>query len=501
MRAFLPEKVVSSFKFDDFAIAISLDSRLAESRNGQFMALAVLNNVSRYARRIFLDLPPVTKRIDIPHSESNDLSASLSEFAANIDPSLLVARRVESNELDALVAIGSSQLTSDFNVTINSEGWLAELTQDATLDYVAKDNNPIGASVASAFAGAEVFKEILRQLGSTNRAVKKKTQHILFSALDYSVDSKNPLNPALPQRVDIGETFLVGAGAVGSSLVFTLKYIEQMQGSLTVIDHDRIDETNLNRYLIACHDDIGRPKVNVAASFLKSGVRAQPIPMRYKDYIQRADSKRLDLVISTVDNNQTREEIQSDLPREVLHGATHEQTFVVSRHGFTQGACLGCLFYRQELSYSEQISAETGIPVEEVDRLLSSDGVFSADHLRTIVRERGGDAVSLSNFVGQPFKEVYAKEICGTLTVQIGTQSEAATVSFVSAMPGILLAGELVKERVKELKDFRLFNYFTMSLFSPLTGQLMFRRKDPRCSCLCGEPIMINRYEQKWGMS
>jgi molybdopterin/thiamine biosynthesis adenylyltransferase len=478
----------------------SVDRKLADSRNGQLMALEVLNIVSRYAHRIFIDLAPVPKKIVIPYSASSDLSASLSEFARRVDPSVALVRRVSASEkLDALVAIGSSRLGSDFNITINSNGWLAELAQDTALDYVAKENNPIGAFVASSLAGAEVFKQILRKLGSTNRAIEKKTEHVVFSALDYSINPRNPSNPVLPNSIDIGDTLLVGAGAVGSSFVFTLGYVEQMQGDLAVIDHDKIDESNLNRYLIAGKPDIGRPKVEVVASFLNNKFRVQAIPKKYSDYIQETGSRRLDLVVSTVDNNQAREEIQSDLPREVLHGATHEQTFVVSRHDFIHGACLGCLFFREEQSYSEQISLETGISIEEVERILSSNGTFSVDHARTIVNKRGGDAIRLSSFVGQPFREVYAKEICGTLRVQVGPESVAATVSFLSAMPGILLVDEVIKERVKELRDYRLDNYFTMSLFSPLAGQLIFRQKDPRCSCLCGEQIMISRYNQKWG--
>ena len=499
MRTFLPEGSKGIFKFDDFGVAISLDKKLANSRNGQLMGLAVLNNVSRYARRIFLDVVPVTRRIDVPHSASNDFATSLLEFAKSIDPALIVSPRVlGSDNLDALVAIGSSQLSSDFGVTINSKGWLAELTQEPVLDYITEDSNPIGAFAASALASAEVFKQILRKSGSTNRTVGTRTQHVLFSALDYSVNSRNPVNPELPSTIEMGDALLVGAGAVGCSFIFTLGYIKEMQGDLTVIDYDRIDESNLNRYLIACHADIGKQKVDVASDFLISKILTRPISARYEDYKKTTNSSKFDLVVSTVDNNHAREQIQSDLPRLVLHGATHEQMFVVSKHDFVNGACLGCLFFKQELGYGEQVSEETGIPIEEVDRVLSTNGTFTEGHAQTIARERGGDAKRLSSFVGLPFKEVYAKEICGMLRIQIGTASAAATVSFVSAMPGILLAGELIKDRVRELKDYRLSNYFTMSLFSPLAGQLMFRQKDPRCSCLCGEQIMFNRYNQIW---
>jgi hypothetical protein len=398
-----------------------------------------------------------------------------------------------------LIAIGPDQLDAPFSVAINSDGWLAELSDRADLDYSSYSPNPIGAQAAATLGAAEVFKEILRRLGSDTAAVKKRVSSIRFSTLDLTVNKDNPPNPELPSIIRLGDVYLVGAGAVGSSLVYSMRYVQGLSGRLTAIDFDVVDNTNLNRYLTARRADVGRAKVDVVSDFLHgSDVSVSSSRKSYESFVKERGQKSLPLVVSTVDNNQAREHIQSDLPREILHGATHEQTFVISRHDFINGACLGCLFFRKPKTYSEQIADETGILLPEVERVLEAGGPFTVEHLMSMVERRGVLKDKYLKSIGRPFKEVYAREICGTLTVQVGDRSEAATASFVSSMPGILLMGEILKERIPELSEYRLSNYFQMSLFSPEANKPFFRQKDPRCVCLCGDPIMVDAYRKKW---
>lgn len=53
-----------------------------------------------------------------------------------------------------------------------------------------------------------------------------------------------------------------GAGGVGAAAIEALARAEV--GHLDIIDKDVVDETNINRQLIALHSTIGRPKVEVA---------------------------------------------------------------------------------------------------------------------------------------------------------------------------------------------------------------------------------------------
>ena len=67
------------------------------------------------------------------------------------------------------------------------------------------------------------------------------------------------------ENIDIlkgSKVAVFGLGGVGSYVVEALA--RSGIGALVLIDHDEVDVTNINRQLIATHDTIGRPKVEVA---------------------------------------------------------------------------------------------------------------------------------------------------------------------------------------------------------------------------------------------
>ena len=57
---------------------------------------------------------------------------------------------------------------------------------------------------------------------------------------------------------------IFGLGGVGSYVVEGLA--RAGIGKLIIVDHDEVDITNINRQIIATHDTIGKPKVDVEKS-------------------------------------------------------------------------------------------------------------------------------------------------------------------------------------------------------------------------------------------
>lgn len=65
------------------------------------------------------------------------------------------------------------------------------------------------------------------------------------------------------KRIASSHVAIFGLGGVGGHAMEAL--VRSGIGALDLIDHDRVDETNLNRQIIATRDTIGRYKVEVAA--------------------------------------------------------------------------------------------------------------------------------------------------------------------------------------------------------------------------------------------
>ena len=118
----------------------------------------------------------------------------------------------------------------------------------------------------------------------------------------------------LPQIGGVGQRKLkaarvaiVGAGGIGSAAIPALAGAGV--GRLTIIDDDVVDRTNLHRQLIFRDDQIGRPKAELAAEFVRRSTRTS-MSLQSGSDSTAANAEELlsghDLVIDGSDNFATR---------------------------------------------------------------------------------------------------------------------------------------------------------------------------------------------------
>jgi hypothetical protein len=198
----------------------------------------------------------------------------------------------------------------------------------------------------------------------------------------------------------------------------------------------------------------------------------------------------LDLIVSTVDNDQARYEIQGSLPQLVLHAATSNELVSTGVLDIADGACLACLFLRRGTDVAEQVSTETGIPIEDIVLALQSGGQVTESMLQPLAERLGTPIESIRSLVGRDFRVAYAQEICGRLRVPLHPDLPAPTIAYVSTFAGVLLAAELVKLTIPELRSRRLHNYLQLAVLSPHSAWVAFRPKDPACPLFCSSPAL-----------
>jgi hypothetical protein len=489
------------FPFSSVAVRLGIDPAWARTNTGQTLLLTAANLLGRFVGRLVLDVPAIPVLSPLGSGKS-DLMAETESFAYMARGKPQSSEPTEPTRARLpLVYVGVGQEQSNRAIKATAHGWRAELGSSCTrLPEGVEDSNPFGALVAATLAAAEVFKGILRSAGSSQRSVLNALDTFSISALDFDTNSEPNAVP-LPS-IDHLTATLVGAGAVANSLAFAWAAADLRGSGVRVIDPDRLDESNLNRHMLSSWQDVGRPKAELLAGYLRTHkISATPSVGRYQDIRTTLTQDELETTVSTVDNDEARIALQSDLPKLLFHGATDGDMAVVARHNFLDGACLGCLFYAQPKSYAESVADDTGLPLDEVVHLLESHGNLSGSHVDVIVRKNGSQFERLRTAIGRSFEEVYATQICGVLSVNIDGQRLSPTVSFVSALPGFLLAAELLKAGSPALERYRLKNYLAISLFAPSYRQLLFRQKDDRCRCFCSDPIMSSTYRRRWSQS
>jgi hypothetical protein len=174
--------------------------------------------------------------------------------------------------------------------------------------------------VAAALAAGEVFKALFAlnypDAPLTHRFVGAAGT---FSCFDYSFDGANP--PLEPFALD---AFLVGLGGVGAAVVRALGELgSNVSGQLRMVDADKLSTDNLNRVLYArvkaaVDED---PKVDEAKLYLDGrlpNVEVSKHQETFEDFKRklapRRQDRRFDVVITGLDNDEARHEVQRDLP-------------------------------------------------------------------------------------------------------------------------------------------------------------------------------------------
>ena len=385
---------------------------------------------------------------------------------------------------------------------VGSEGWTARFSPSHPVGS-GGTSNPFGAGAAACIAAANVFKAAFGDaLGADSDGA------VDLSVLDGSrAPSPSPgLSP-----VDLSGSVLVGLGAIGHGVLWALGHMPGLSGSVDVVDHDALDLSNCQRYVLAEVADVDSPKTDLALRALAgSGLAVTRHPLRWETYVSTR-GWGLDRVAVAVDSPEVRVAIQAALPRTLLNAWTGEDDLGVSRHPDLTGPCLACLYLPRgkRPSEAERIARDLGFDNEQVVKAIAAKIYAGAPvdrpFLEAVARQRRyGSVEPLLPFEGQPYRTFYRDYVCGgrmlRLDADAGAEPVDAPMAFQSALAGILLAAELVAE-AGGLRASRLPTTTRIDLLAPLAEVLHVPApKNPSGRCLCVDPDYIGVYESKFAV-
>ena len=114
------------------------------------------------------------------------------------------------------------------------------------------------------------------------------------------------------QRIVTGHALVIGAGGLGSPVLLYLG--SAGVGTITVLDHDTVDRTNLQRQIAHNEARVGTPKVTSAAAAiaaLNPEVRVQALQQRADDELLDRLVPQADVVLDCSDNFVTRQAVNA----------------------------------------------------------------------------------------------------------------------------------------------------------------------------------------------
>jgi hypothetical protein len=476
-------------------VALSWDAESASSPAGR---VALEMSVELLAR-----LYP-TLLLEARGEGADTFEAELAERAREINGLVSFA---EPGTATVRISLGSAEVSAFSEAPtfhIGFGGWVARLSSTRPVAG-GQGSNPFGAAVAACLGAANVFRHVFwAQLPAG-----EPDGEVEFSVLTLDPLEEEPSNPAL-METDLGEVFLVGAGAVGSAAVWTLARAPGLSGQLHVIDPEKLDLTNVQRYTGTAERDVDSVKVELAAATLAgSALEVHTHPCSWGEFLHARGDWHLDRVAVAVDSARDRVHVQGALPRWIANAWTQPGNVGISRHLLDgEEACLACLYMPESMQRSEDeiIASALGMSgrpaLLRIRALLHRAVPLDEEFVRDAATCMGVDPDLLLGFVGQTLRKFYSGAVCSGMVLRMGGHAEAPRaeipLAFQSAMAGVLLAAELVAE-VGTLRATPLPTTTVMDLLRPLGTVLSApTRKAGTGACICEDPDYLAVYRAKY---
>jgi len=435
--------------------------------------------------------------LQIVNNGTQEGVSTLKALAISINPNINLE---ESAEPTICIAVGKTPVP--FNITtfyVGSDNWNIYLSTSNSLGS-GNSNNPIAAGAAACFGAANIFRSIFK-----DQLPHGKTDSLIsLSLFDFTF---NPTETGpLIENVDLQNPVLVGAGAIGHGVMWSLVNCSVIKGSITIIDKENVALSNLQRYVLTVQSSIGKSKVAIATElFDDKGLVIIPKICEWKEYSNDPAHRLSPTIFICVDNKETRIEAQALLPQKIFNAWTQQEDLGISRHlNFRDKACLCCLYMPQgqQKSISQQIADVLNLPELVIRSYLANHKNIDGPLLANIKIVNQIKSDELDSFIGKPLDIFYSDAVCGgtwlKLTNSTNKKSRNLQVpcAFESTLAGILLAGEMVKDSCQ----------FTQTQDKTITRFNLLRKiskyintdEEKAGSCICSDTIYLKVYNEKW---
>jgi enoyl-CoA hydratase/carnithine racemase len=449
---------------------------------------------------------------------------------------LLVGRARAINPLiDIVPSAGSATISVVVGATahdgaeptmyVGSNDWTVRTSSRSPVGSGASDI-PFGAGAAACLGAAWVFRQVFREyppFAGSSSHTDPDPEAMEASLIDLGPHGVHALELA---EIDIGESFLVGVGAVGNAAVWALARTPGLHGQLHLIDGERLDISNVQRYVLTDEADEDREKVEVAAEEWvraadergepRNRLAVTPHPSHWAEFVQRRGDYQFERVLLALDSAEDRIAVQASLPRWVVNAWTQPENLGVSRHEFIgSGPCVACLYLprgsRRNLDemVAEAIRAEGPEALMEIRAKLHSGEPIGAEFVRVVAERVGIPVEPLLPFANASLHAFFTQAVCGGVLLGLGAELGPARptevpMAFQSAMAGILLAAELVVD-AGALRGSALPARTELNLLRP-AGMVALRPhspalKDESGRCLCADEVFRRAYLRKYDVS
>ncbi len=400
------------------------------------------------------------------------------------------------------IAIGSESSRFETTYFAGSDGWDGLLSMTRPVQ-TGSSANPFGAGAAACLAVSNIFNHVLSLNPEQHTTADVRLSTFLGEQAETSRSIPND-NWKLT-----GDAVLVGVGAVGNAAVWALGQ-SPANAKIHIVDHELLELSNLQRYVMAALVDDGKPKVDIVAAAFGVGLTCLPHRMKWAEFVQQ-EGYDWNHVLVALDSAADRRSVQASLPEWIANAWTQPGDLGVSvHHRFDgNGACLACLYLPRGTTPNEDevVALALAIPqlVADVRTLLHKGSGVGRPLLEAVAQGLQRPLEDVLRYEGRPIRELYVEGICGGGLIPLGMiglprQELHVPLAHQSALAGVLLAAALMRRAVVG-KAFETTMTTRINVARPL-GKFLTQPtlKAHTGLCICEDEDYIRAYQTKFGV-
>lgn len=410
-------------------------------KNNQYASILFLNTLSRWCRRISVEIVCNTSLNESEIKFKYELDKTIKEADLHID---LEFEIVNSSNCDYIVEIGSDTLSDSNNFWMDFDCWIAGFgfgKKSHKLYQKEEENNIVGAAFSAAALNSEIFSQYL----GLNQPELFESYHSLFD-LKKDNSPNDLLNPRVNNKLNFGRIQQIGCGAVGSNFDYLLSIINPNL-EIDLVDFDTIEIPNTSSSLLfGCKDVLkGKEvkKVDRCHDLLDncSNIISHKTDGDYSDFdsnrnkIDPSENKYPDVVLCFANERNVWSSIQYNEPPVVLASTTSSNWGVnFFRHiPFTE-RCIVCTFGTKQNQFKPICSQGVEVTEKGEEEKLGSLPFLSLSAAVLVLAELIKLNITKENEypINGNFSQIDFKTIKKTqfLSLQIGKSEECSVCKF-----------------------------------------------------------------------
>jgi hypothetical protein len=322
-------------------VALIADATNIVSHSAQTAFVTAAMLMARSGHRVHLICPCVALAGPQPPLGAGELIEELARAGADLLPGYAFATEAPAGEVDFAIALGNTAISVQAarRIRLNAGLWSGRLGTERATEIWNGSAWPLGGMAAAGLAAAEAFKTSMRKLAHAARNPSR--METVFAPTDELAFDLAPENT--PCVTQLGSFDCVSGGAIVNAILYALARLPDVKGHVRVIEPDKAELTNLNRYMLLLGSHLTEPKARDLATVLAgSGLTIVPVPSRYEPKELPSLLPLAASVLVGVDDIPTRWLVQRANPDWLGVGATTHWSAMASFHADGLG-CAECL--------------------------------------------------------------------------------------------------------------------------------------------------------------